>query len=312
MQYREMKRSVAIAVLSLIFLILGFAVFIIKEKGYFEPNYTYYFIVNDASSIKRGTPLNYSGFTIGVIKKIELLDSGQAQMSFELNEKNRRWIRNNTVLTIKRPLIGTSYIEISRIDPNIALLEPNSFVMVDMSNDINDIIERLEPVVNKATTILDNIEKITSYLASKDSALFKSIENLNQITHKIAQNDSLLTSLTGDRNATQNIIASLDHLNEILRNVETISQDFAKISGSLDPKIIDPSSKAIGDVGKIMQDIRHKLRLLHGTISEIGKYKKELGDARKKISSTINKSNKVMNRVDSLLGGTNNQKVELP
>jgi ABC-type transporter Mla subunit MlaD len=312
MQYREMKRSVGVAVLLLITLVVAFIGFIIKEKGYLEPNFSYYFVVDDASSISRGTPLNYSGFTIGMVQEIILLDSGKAQMSFKLSEKNSRWIRQNTVLRLKRPLIGSTYIEISPMDANASALEPNSFVKVEMSNDINDIIERLEPIVKKATDIMDNIHQITSYLANEDSELLQSIKHINQITHKVASNDALLTSLTGDQNATQSVIESLEHLSQILANLEKISQDFVLVSASLDPKIVDPASKAIKDVGRIMKDIRQKLRLLHGTVAQIGKYKKELGDARKKISSTIHKSNKVINQVDSIFGGSSDQKVELP
>jgi len=312
MQYTEMKRSVGVAILLLITLVIAFIGFIVKEKGYLEPSHSYHFIVDDASSLSRGTPLNYSGFTVALINDIKLLESGKAQMSFELSQRNQRWIRDNTVLTVKRPLIGSSYIVISPIDMNASILQPNGFLKVDMSNDINDIIERLEPIVQKATHTIDNITKITDYLADDKSDLIQSIHNINQITYKLANNDSLLTSLTGDSNATQNFIISLNHLSKILTNLEKISQDFATISGSLDPKIITPSSHAIKDVGRIMKDIRGKLRLLHGTIKEVGRYKHELKNIRHEISSGIHKSNKIINKVDRILGGNSNQKVELP
>ncbi|MBN2824962.1 MAG: MCE family protein, partial [Campylobacterales bacterium] len=254
MQYTEMKRSVGIAVLLLITLVLSFVIFIVKEKGYLEPRYTYHFIVDDASSLQVNTPLNYSGFTISMIQDIELLQSGKAQMSFELTEKNRHWIRQNTVLTIKRPLIGSPYIEISPIDPNSPILEATEGVLnVKLSNDINDIIERLEPVVNKAVDILDNLDKIMAMLANEESELVQSIQNINTITRKFANNDALLTSITGDKNATKNVIDAMDNLGNILENVEKITYDFAQISGSLDSDIVQPSSNVLHDMEKIMK-----------------------------------------------------------
>jgi len=305
MHYTQMKRSVGIAVLFLIGLLVSFIVFIILEKDYLEPRYTFHFVVNDASAVSVGTPLTYSGFTIGMIDEIELLKSGEAQMSFSLSKKDRHWIRKNTELTIKRPLVGSSHIEISPSDASSPILEANAFVKVKLSNDINDIIERLEPIVYKATNIVNNIDKITTYLADEDSDLLQSIQNINRITYKIAHDDSLLTSLTGDRNATQSVIASLAHLAEVL-------QEVAHISASLDDKIVDPTSATINDLDSIMKDIQSKLRLLHGTVKEIGRYKTQLSQARKKISATIHKSNQVVNRVDTILGGSSDQKVELP
>ncbi len=313
MQYTQMKRSVGVAVLLLITLVVVFVGFIAKEKGYLEPRHTYHFIVDDASALKVNTPLNYSGFTISSIQNIELLESGKAQMSFELTHKNRHWIRHNTILTIKRPLIGSPYIEISPIDAQSPILESTDGALnVKLSNDINDIIDRLEPVVNKAIDILDNLDKIMEMLASEQSDLVQSIHNINTITQKFSNNEALLTSMTGDENATQNIIEALGSLNTILHNVEKITHEFAKMSTTLEGDIVKPSAYVLRDTQKITQDIRHKLYKLDGTVEEIGKYKHELGDMRKKISSTIHKSNQIINRVDVFTGGNNAQKVELP
>ncbi len=306
-----MKRAVGLAMVALVLLVLFSLVFIISEKRYFEPRVSYYFIVDDASELSVGTPLNYSGLAVGMIDTIELTDTGRARMSFSLTEANRKWITEETVLTVKRPLIGSTYIEISPIG-KAALLSPERPIEVKMSDDINDIIERLEPVVKKATTVLDNFETITNYLVSEDSELVSGLKNFNAITGKLAQSDSFLTSLTGDANATKNFINAINRLSVILDNIEKISRDLSQMSGTFEQKIIDPGSQTIRDIDAIMKDIRSKLTILHGLVEEIGGSKREFRLIKREISVGIQKTNKIINKIDRTLGTTPKSKVELP
>jgi len=311
MQYHHMKRAVGLAMVTLALLVIVSLGLLIKEKRYFEPRIEYHFIVDNASELSIGTPLNYSGLAVGIVSDIALTDGGRARVSFLVDQTNQKWITQETILTVKRPLIGSAFIEISPVG-SAAMMPQGSTINVKMSDDINDIIERLEPVVKKSLTVLENFETITSYLVKEDSELIGGLKNFNAITDKLAKSDSFLTSLTGDANATKSLIAAIHKLSEVLENVEKVSDDLAHMSGSLDTKIINPSSQTIKELGTIMKDIRNKLNLLHGLIKEIGDSKGEFRLIKKEIAVGIQKSNKIINKIDRTLGTTPKAQMELP
>ena len=134
-----------------------------------------------------------------MIDHIELEQDGRVHMIFSVNEKNRRWITHESFLTLKKPLIGSPHIEIHS-SLNKIPLEAGSTLKIVISDDINDIVSKLEPLVDKTVNIISSIESITSKVSKDDSDIYEILNNLNNFTKRLAEENSLLTSITGDNN----------------------------------------------------------------------------------------------------------------
>ncbi|MEA2099012.1 MAG: MlaD family protein [Campylobacterota bacterium] len=304
MSYNKMKLSVGIFMLIFFIFVGGFMYLLLKEKGTFEKRYNYHFSTLSANSFHVGMPLKFSGFNIGVIDKIALKDDGEVYMTFSVNKKNRKWISKDSLLMIIKPLIGAPYIELQSVLGN-PILEAGSTLDIQMSDDINDMISKLEPAVNKMISTLNNIESITSEFAKNDSSLITTINNLQTFTNKLAKNDSILTSVTGNRDSTINLIKSINLTTKIM-------DDIRNITSSLDKDIIKPSSSTIKDLEFIMKDITQKLQALDGTVKAVGSYDKDLIELKEQISVSLEKSNQIMDKVDALMQDTSSSKVILP
>jgi len=139
-----MRLAVGLFVLILLSAIFTFLYLLLDEKGTFDKRYSYGFNTDSASSFNVGMPLKYSGFNIGVIDKISLQDDGTVHMIFSVDENNRKWVTKESVLMLKKPLIGSPHIELySAIDNE--LLDENSDLTMLLSDDINDMVSKLEP-----------------------------------------------------------------------------------------------------------------------------------------------------------------------
>jgi len=311
MQYDKMKFSVGVFVLTLFIFIFTFLYFVLEEKGTFNKRYNYNFHTVSANSFSIGMPLKFSGFNIGTLDDIKLLNDGSVDMTFSVDEKNRRWIAIGSVLILKKPLIGSPHIEVYSNLDNVVLKEGSSLEIL-MSDDINDMIEKLEPIVAKATNIITNIDILTASFADKDSDFMKTLKNINTFTSNLADQKSLLTAITGDKASTQTIINSLNETIEIMKNIKKMSDEIAKITLSLNNKIINPTASSISEVEGIMKDIKAKLELLNGTVKSIGSYDKNLLQLKEQISVGLQKSNQIMDKVDSLMQNSENSEVILP
>ena len=311
MQYNKMKLVVGLFVITLFIMIGFFLGFILKEKGTFDKRYDFHFRADTAEYLHIGMPLKLSGFYIGVIDDISLKDDGSVLSTFSVTQENRHWLSEGSVLMSIKPLIGSPYIVLYS-SLGTPLLKPNSSLMFIVSDDINDLIHRLEPAIKKAANILNNVDTITTYLASDDSELKQILKNLNKFSKKLANNDSILTSVTGDKKSTQSLIDSLRQTNIIMKDLKKITSDISKITASLDTKIITPASSSMKEIQDILKDIKSKLDIVDGTVRAVGAYDKELPQLKEQISVGIQKSNQLLDKVDSIISNKADKEVHLP
>jgi len=310
-QYRKIKLIVGLFVIALSVTLIAFSYFLLKEKGLFSKSYMYNFDVESARFFSVGMPLQLSGFDIGVIEKIQLKDDGWVNIRFSVKKENLKWINRETYLMIKKPLIGSPHIEVhSKL--GLDVLKENSNIKMLTSNDINDMIARLEPVVAKLTNIIDSVESITHYLASNDSELVHILKNFDTFSAQLIKDKSLLTTITGDENSTKNIVTALNETMIMIRELKKVVFDISKISTTLDERIIEPSSVSVQQLELILKDIKLKLDKLDGTVDSVGSYDKELLDIKEEISIAIGKSNQILDKVDSFMQDEKSSEVILP
>ncbi len=311
MPYNKMKLAVGMFVIILFISISTFLYLILAEKGTFDKRYNFHFTTNSANSFSIGMPLKFSGFTIGVIDNIKLQDDGNVYMTFSVTKENRKWISQGSYLLLKKPLIGSAHIEVHSTVGHQPLQE-DALLEIKISDDINDMISKLEPVVNNLIDIISDIKKITSKIAKEDSDLFQSMKHLNTFSAKLAKSDSLLTSITGDKNSTKNMIRTLNETTSIMHELHNTAKDLSKLTASLNETLIQPSSKTIMTIQEILDDLKHKLKVLDGTVNSIGSYDQDLETLKNQISVSIEKSNQILDKVDSFMQNDKEAEVTLP
>lgn len=311
MQYDKMKLSVGIFVLTLFITIAASLYFLLDEKGTFNKRYNYHFHTQSAASFSVGMPLKFSGFNIGVIDDINLKDDGTVLMTFSVSAENKKWIAKDSTFTLKKPLIGSAHIEVNSAVGHEEL-EQGSTLSIVITDDIDDMISKLEPAVDKIINIINSIDKITTYVAKDNSDLILTLKNIENFSSKLSKNDSLLTTVTGDNNSTKNLVKTINSSSDIMQEIHKISQDINKITSNLDSGIIKPASTVIKELDEIMKDVKTKLDTLDSTVKTVGSSDKDLAELKEQISVGINKSNQIMDKVDAMMQDEKSSEVVLP
>jgi ABC-type transporter Mla subunit MlaD len=306
-----MKLAVGLFIIIFTLVLSTLLFLLLQEKGTFDKRYTYYFNTPSASSFSIGMPLKFSGFDIGVIDEISLRDDGSVHIAFSVIHENQKWINESTFLTIKKPLIGSAYIEVSSKLKHTVLKEGKT-VKIFISDDINDMVSKLEPVINKMTHIIENIDKITTYLVKDDSDLMQTIVNINKFSKKLANDKSMLTSITGDEASTKALIHSLQQSDELVSDLRQIMKNINKLAISLDTKLVTPSSITIKELNNILKDVKQKLDTVDNTVKSLGSFDGELVDFKENIDVSIQKSNQIMDKIDLLMQDKKSKEILLP
>lgn len=326
MTYNRMKFGVGVFILLFILNVTVVVYYILDEKGVFDKRYNYSFSTFSADPFTIGMPVKVSGFKIGYVDKIQLENDGSVKISFSVNKQNQKWVLKESIIMIRKPLLGSAQIVLYPAVDN-PVLEDGSKIEVYESNDINEVIYKLQPIVEKIENIVSSVDKITSYLARDDSELVKIVKNLEEFTTTLAKNRSVLTTITGDQNATNSLIKTVNGLpvlidnfskigsgvnDEVIPNVNLLIKDLSKIGTGVNSEIIPNLNLFIKDLRGIVTDVNSKLKRLDGLVNSVGSYDSDIMILKDEIKTGIVKSNKILEKVDTLLPAKKQMEVELP
>ncbi len=268
-----MKVAVGVFVAFFFISVTVFGYAFLKTKGVFEKHYSYYFLTDSAGS-------------------------------FSVTQENRKWINRYTYLLLKKPLLGSPHIEVLGTSGN-GFLKQGSKLPIIVTDDIDDLISKLEPVVERLLNIIKNVETMTDTLADKNSSLNNTLKNLEHFSAKLAKSDALLTSVTGSKQATKETIEAIHHLNNTLGNIDTLSS-------KLDDAILQPTSDSIKALQAILIDLNDKLRDLTPLVRTLGHSDKTIESLKTNIETTLQKSNLLLDRIDAIMLDEKHEKVQLP
>lgn len=306
-----MKFTVGLFVIGLIISTLSLTFFLLYKKGVFDQRYTYTFKTTSAQSLSIGMPLLLSGFEIGRIDNISLTHTGLVDITFSVNERNREWITQNTKLTLKKPLLGSPYIDITS-NHELPLLEPGSIVSMTVSDDINDIINKLDPTIQQLSTIIADLAILTAEFSKPDGALLATMKNIEAISTKLNESPSLLGSVTGNPDDGNTLSSTLNESKKtILKLQKTIDLTNELVAG-MNEAIVQPANQILLQMQEIMQDVSGKLQALDNTVNAIGSSDKEILILKQQLLESVEKTNSLIDQVDYLLQNTDSSHLELP
>ncbi|WP_072681178.1 MlaD family protein [Arcobacter sp. LA11] len=304
MTYNNIRFKVGLFVLFLILNLSGVVYYILDKKGTFDKRYNYSFTTFSADSFTVGMPVKVSGFAVGRVDEIKLLDNGNVKFIFSVDKQNQKWVCEESLLMIRKPLLGSPHIILYSAIGN-PILKDGSTLDVIINNDINDLVLSLEPIVKKIGNIVNSVDKITTYLAKDNSELMKIIKNIEEFTTSLAKDKSLLTSLTGDEKATEAFIQTINKLPRLINN-------FNKMSSDLNKDVVPQVSELIKELNNIAKDIESKLKSLDGVVNSVGSSDKDINTIKKQIKTGLSKTNQIIEKVDNLFQTGQNEKVVLP
>ena len=218
-------------------LLVLFAVIAI-EQGMFASTTHFRFHTNDASKLHDGMEIRLSGFKVGKVVTIVLMDDGVIEANFSINNPYLTHIRRGAKLRlVEQGLLGDSILEVvpgARDKPALAMGEVLPFErQLGMDALAHDLVERLKP-------ILDNLKTTTTALNQPDGLL----QHAKAVAVQVEKAGATATVLM---QTTQNAIATstlklnraLDRTNAllvkgdgVLDNAQKITTEISKITAA--------------------------------------------------------------------------------
>lgn len=293
----EFKVGLFITITSL--LILASIGYVAYKQGMFSKVYTYTLSSQTGENLTEGMPVAVWGFTIGRVSSLELNDQGTVLIRIKIPERHIRMIRADSKFILDKPLIGSPRILVRTTNLNGLPLSPLTIPELTESNDINEIIKRAQPIIDKADRIMANIEGITANLADPKGDVNRILRDAEALVARFSKRDSLLEMVVGDPESVKSIHEALKKLRDITVKADGILQRVDGMAGKTDEQLYGRDG-VLPQFRNILRDLLTKLAKIDATFDNINKISTEAADSTKDLKALRNDLNETVTSIGDL------------
>ena len=232
---------------ALVLLVAASVVFLLYARGVFEPTQRLTLVADDSEGVVIGMDLTFAGFPIGRVRAVELADDGKAHVQVDVPRKDARWLKQSSVFTLVRSLVGgTALRAYSGIltDPPLA----DGAVRTVLRGDSTEEIPKL---VAAAKELLVNLTTLTA----ENSELAQTLANLNAASARLNGQRGVLGMLFGNERDAQRVVTTLERTNALLARLDGLT--------------VKADTQLFGERG-VLPEVREAVVQLRGLLNETG------------------------------------------
>ncbi len=244
----------------LVLLLLGASTaYVLYARGAFEVEQTLVLVADNSEGVVVGMDLTFAGFPIGRVNRIELSDEGNARIIVHVPAKDAHWLRESSVFTMERGLVGGTRIRAYTgvlTDP----LLPAGAVRKVLIGDATAEIPRLTADVRD---VLANLTAMTAASAPFNTTL----RNLQTTTQALNGPRGALGVLLGDDKEAAKIAVTLDRTNVLLARLDRLVLKADGLAGKADGLVAKADTQVFGERG-VMKDAQATVVQLNALLTD--------------------------------------------
>ena len=287
---------------------IGYALY---ARGAFEVTHKLVLTAEDVEGVSIGMPISFSGFPIGKVSRLHLMDDGKVQIELAIPREDARWLRESSVFTLEKALVGGAKIKAHSTnlkDPPLPDRAVRPLYTGDATKDI--------PVlIAKVKNILANVETMTG----EGAPINQTLGHVETVTGRMAGEYGLLQGVLGSPEDARKVVKALDRADTLLASLNGVSLKVDGVLGKMDRRlfeqhgVMDQAQVAIGNVNAILGDVRESLKKadailanaqtaskdvakITGDVAEattdMARLRLEIDDSVRKVNHLINEINK--------------------
>lgn len=250
-----------------VFTLIGLVIFVAAifllggKQSRFSKTVALKTVFDNASGLKVGNNVYFSGVKIGTIKRISLEGSSQVEIDFAIGVDSRQYIRKDARVRVSSEgFIGNKTLVIEGGSVNVELVEDNDLLHSAESLDTEKMMSTLQVNNENLVAITGDIKKMSERVANGEGAVgallsdslmavqFKAImasltqtaantervtTSLNAFTNKLNTEGSLANELLTDTMVYASLRSSAAQLQGITQTTAALVQNLEKASGKV-------------------------------------------------------------------------------
>ncbi|MDO9105338.1 MAG: hypothetical protein Q7U57_10290 [Methylovulum sp.] len=316
-EFDKIKFKVGLLVVIFAFITVASLILFAIKKDYFENTHHFMLLSRASEELHEGMPVLFSGVRIGVLSDLDLNDEGHVLATIKIPERHAQWVRRSSTFTLDKPFIGESKIVLDSKKMESGPPAESQVFEMGVVDDINEVIKRTRPIIDRIDRVAGNIENITR----ETGALSRSLNNIHTLSSQLAQKTSLLDMVTDDKQAVLALNQSLRRMPELIGRYEALSTDMQSL-------IRDTRHVAVGPKGSMMRvnklldevlldlqkmDVGQMNALLANAAkasTDVAKATADLPLLRQQVDDSVARWNLLLKKANAVMPGHDNGAVE--
>ena len=307
---RRLELKAMLLLTFMLALVLSSAIYVLYARGAFESTQKIVLVSDDSEGVVVGMDMTFSGFPIGRVGSIELAPDGKARILVDVPLKQAHWLRQSSVFTLVRGLVGNTNIRAYSgilTDPPL----PDGAVREVLRGDASADIPRL---MTAARELVETVQM----LVSNEGALGGSLANVQQLTEKLKGPTGALGVLLGNDVEAKKLLLTLERTNTLLARLDglTLRAD-TQVFG---PGGVMPETRAtIVQLNGLLGEARGSLKRVDAVLVEaqaVGANARvataDLGTLRAEVESSLIKVESLVNEINRKWPFARETEVKLP
>lgn len=305
-------------------LIVGSVLYLLYARGAFEATQRLVLVTDDSEGVGVGMDMTFSGFPIGRVRSIDLVEDGTVHIAVDVARAEAHWLRETSVFTLVRGLVGGTTIKAYSgvlSDPPLAAGAERPVIRGDAGAEIPQIL-------NSARQLLDNLNQLTA----QGSELAMALTEVRTLAQQLNGPGGAMTVLLGDSAQAKKIPALLEQTGALLRQSTALMQRLDAIGAKADRQLFGSGGQGGKDAGLLpevraavlqmsglLQDARQSLTRVDAVLAEaqaVGSNAREattdLGALRTDVEASVRKVQDLINEINRKWPFARDTEMKLP
>ena len=269
----ELKAKLLLALIGL--LIVGSVFYVLYARGVFEATQRLVLIAENSEGVVVGMDMTFAGFPIGRVTGIELGEDGNARILIDIPRRDARWLRESSVYTLVRGLLGNTHLRAYTGIPTDPPLKDGA----EKNVLIGDAADEIPRVTSAAKEVLERV----AALSASDAPLGLALANLQAVSEKLKGPGGALEVLMGNEADVRKIVQAIERSNALLARMDGAVARLDSVLGRTDAVIAKADAQVLGEEG-LVRELRNTVVQLHAVLGDVrgtlGKMDTVLTDAQ--------------------------------
>ncbi|HEX2565283.1 MAG TPA: mammalian cell entry protein [Burkholderiales bacterium] len=243
-----------------------FVIYVLYARGVFEASQRLTLVSDNAEGVGIGMDLTFSGFPVGRVYRIALAEDGRARIDIRVPLKDARWLKQSTIFTMERGIVGSAKLRAITANLQDAPL-PDGAERNVLRGDTTEEIPRL---VATLRGVLENAEEMTK----QGGSIQASLANLRAVSERLAGKSGALAAVLGSEDDARKVIATIDRANALLGSIAGVSKRLDDLLVKTDKRVygeggvMDGTQRAVAQANAILGDVKESLKRVDAILAD--------------------------------------------
>ncbi len=300
---KNLEVKTALLLIFMLALVLGSVLYLLYARGAFEKTQRLVLMADNSEGVGVGMDMTFSGFPIGRVRRIELAEDGKARLVIDVPSSDAHWLRQSSVFTLERGLVGGTHIRAFTGMLTDKPLEEGAVRTVLRG----DAAESIPLLLSSVNDVVRNVSAMTA----EDAALRSSLEHVKSVTEKLNGPQGALGVMMGNAADAKKMVEALERTNTLLARLDGLVLKADALATKADAQVFGPkgvltdSQATVQQLNGLLADARNSLKKVDAVLTEaqaIAANTKEatvdLGALRADVEGSLRKVDSLVNEIN--------------